>query len=232
MKTPTDRNKTYRSQCAARCTVQRRVGFTLVEMMVALVIMMLLFGIIFVPLSQAFNFFQLGQTRTNMQQAARQTLEQLSSDIRTAVRVFPNDITPGITNQPPYNNNGGPYINATTCGDPDDRVSNLSRLDFIPAQVDRDGTVITPTKPARYLVTYYARRLTIDPADAEKSRYDAVTNPVVLFRAQSPILDGNDNPAEEPNSAERNVDTSGDRYTTGSCDNRGSSWLMQQRGRT
>jgi prepilin-type N-terminal cleavage/methylation domain-containing protein len=211
-----------------KCIAQWRSGFTLVEMMVTLAIMMLLFGIIFVPLNQAFNFFQLGQTRTSMQQAARQSLEQISSDLRTAVRMFPNDVTPGITNQSPYNNNGGPYIEvkdpvaANSCSNEVLRRSNLSRIDFIPAQLDGDGSVIIPVRPARYLVTYYARRL--NPA----KEYDAVENPVILHRAQSPIYNGDGSPAETSN-GKTNVDTSSGRYSSG-CDNRASAWLMQRRG--
>lgn len=222
MKIANNNTQTHRSQGAARCAAQPRTGFTLVEMMVTLAIMMLLFGIIFMPLSQAFNFFQLGQTRTSMQQAARQTLEQISSDIRTAVRMFPNDITPGITNQSPYGG-VGPYINRTSCGPTpeSDRLSNLSRIDFIPALVDARGSVITPVQPARYLVTYYARRF-----DTTKD-YDAVTNPVLLFRAQSPYRNGDDTEAET-SGGDPNVDIKSTRYSN--CDTRGAAWLMQQKG--
>jgi prepilin-type N-terminal cleavage/methylation domain-containing protein len=203
-----------------KATSQRNKGFTLVEMMVTLVIMMMLFGIIFVPLNQAFNFFHLGQTRTNLQQAARQALEQISSDLRTAVRVFPNDITPGITTE-------APYIEGTACSDT--RRANLSRIDFIPARKDNEGSVILPVQPARYLVTYYGRRLTVDRSDRAEPAYDAITNPIILFRAQSAIYNG-DESLVEASSGVANIDISSNRYSAGSCNDRSSSWLMQRNG--
>ncbi|HEX8234942.1 MAG TPA: prepilin-type N-terminal cleavage/methylation domain-containing protein [Abditibacteriaceae bacterium] len=244
MKTLSRDIKIRRSQGAVEPFTQRRVGFTLVEMMVTLAIMMLLFGIIFVPLNQAFNFFHLGQTRTSMQQAARQTLEQISSDLRTAVRVFPNTITPGITNQAPYKhpltgNSLPPYIEvanpvaADSCKTTGLRRANLSRIDFIPAELDNNGTVVTPVRPARYLVTYYARRYNTQDA------YEPINNPVLLFRAQSPIRNGDNSLAKTPDN-KINVDTSSERYGP-NCDGdvdgdgndddgRGSAWLMQQNG--
>jgi prepilin-type N-terminal cleavage/methylation domain-containing protein len=218
MKIANNNAQLHRSKGVARCAAQQHTGFTLVEMMVTLAIMMLLFGIIFVPLNQAFNFFHLGQTRTSMQQAARQTLEQISSDLRTAVRVFPNDVTPGITNQPPYGG-VGPYINGTSCSG--GRLANLSRIDFIPAQLDSTG-IVMPVRPARYVVTYYARRYDTD------RNYNAIDNPVLLFRAQSPYLNGTNAEAQTP-SGDPNLDVTTRRYSS-NCNDRGAAWLMQQQG--
>jgi type II secretory pathway pseudopilin PulG len=228
MKTRHFDNRIRSSKCVGGRIAQRRVGFTLVEMMVTLGIMMLLFGIIFVPLNQAFNFFQLGQTRTSMQQAARQSLEQISSDLRTAVRVFPNDLIPGITNQPPYNNDA-PYIlqgqacsvaNNTTTPEVE-RPANLSRVDFIPAEVS-NGSVVTPVRAGKHLVTYYARRL--NAAEG----YEPIVNPVLLFRAQSPIRDENGTfTADGTSTGPHNVDTRNTRYTALECTPRGSLWLYQ-----
>jgi hypothetical protein len=143
--------------------------------------------------------------------------------------MFPNDITPGITNQAPYKhptngNSLAPYIEvadpvvANSCQNTALRRSNLARIDFIPANVDQQGGVITPVTPGKYLVTYYARRY--DPT----KDYEPVNNPILLYRAQSPIRDDS---GVFMDGGDPNVDTSSTRYSSPACSDRGSLWLYQ-----
>jgi prepilin-type N-terminal cleavage/methylation domain-containing protein len=223
-----------------RNTIQRnglrpdgRSGFTLIEMMIALGLMALMLAIIFIPLNQAFSAFRIGQARADLQQAGRQTLDQMARELRTAVRVFPNDVLPGVTDGLPYNGEPPYLVQGSACSATGtaNRVANTARIDFIPADVDNNGNVVTPVRPGKFLVTYYARRSNPDLTVP----YDPVSNPVVLFRAQSPIrytesgaiVVMDDSGSDWTAGESRNVDTSANRYTTGECTARGSRWLYQ-----
>lgn len=205
----------------------RRAGFTLIEVMVALGLMLMLLAIIFVPLNQAFNFFRIGQARTALQQAARLTASNIEEDLRHAIHIYPNAVTPGITDAEPYrnsNNNNAPYIRNAGCSDTGNgqRVGNTSRIDILLPELAANGEPVNPVTPGYVIVTYYARRL-----DNSKP-YDAVDNPIVMFRAQMPYREIVDTPFyASGNSGPLNVDTTNDRYKSGECTDRGSRWLMQ-----
>lgn len=213
-------------------------GFTLVEVLVGLAIMSLLLTIIFVPLNQAFNFFGIGQSRTKLQQASRQTLSQIELDLKRAIYVYPNDVLPSVTNNAPFNGfapyyQTGPAAAPGTvaaqdvCASTTTRVGNVSRIDMLLPDIDNNGQVLSPVTPGNYLVSYYARRLRADQP------YDNVTNPIVWFRAQMPFR--KNDPADpgdflaSGSTTAYNVRTGSKRYPT-SCtpdDSRGSRWLVQ-----
>lgn len=234
---------------------KRGAGFTLVEILVALALMTLLLTIVFVPLNQAFTFFGIGQSRTKLQQASRQTLSQIESDLKRAIYVYPNDVLPSVTNKEPFNGQAPYYETATEAGNTgaiaaydvcaaaargiSGRVGNVSRIDMLMPDVDASGQVLSPIVPGNYLVTYYARRLHAD------RDYDNTTNPIVWFRAQMPFRrndTGNKFRAPEapdsstvPPPPPFNVETASNRYLpSGSCspdDSRGSRWLIQDKRR-
>lgn len=153
-------------------TRSTRGAFTLVEILVALGVMMLLLVIILVPVNMGLDLFHIGKTRSEVQQANQLVINQLASELRQAVHVFPNEEMPGIANQPPYNDAGTP-------------VSNTARIDFLLPAVSDNGSVLTPPRASTYKVTYYARRL-----DSNKN-YDVYSNPIVLWRAQYPSTASN-----------------------------------------
>lgn len=191
-----------------------RAGFTLVEILVALGIMLLLLTVIFVPLRLGFDSFHVGNARAQVQQANKATVNQIEDEIRRAIYIYPNAELPGVTDKAPYtNNNGMPYTKSKGASDKSQasdsppytsqyRIcsgstnvmpwNNQSRIDFLLPKTD-NGSVVNPLEPAYYLVTYYPRRLDITKL------YDDVDNPIVLFRAQIPYKndDGSDfkNPA-------------------------------------
>lgn len=221
---------------------QRGAGFTLIEIMVALAIMMLLLVIVFVPLNLGIQIFNLGKTSSEVQQAANQTLALIEKDLQQAIFVYPNDLLPSVTDKSPWNGES-PYfqdadqsdvINVQACNTAVFRSSNTARLDILLAR-STNGLIVSPTAPENYIVTYYARRL------YTSQDYDQYTNPIVLYRAQLAYQDANGaaNMASSPSSA-KNVEASSSRYpnpkpsvvgspclTNSANINRGSRWLCQ-----
>lgn len=216
---------------AARASTR---GFTLLEVLVTLTLMMIMLGIIFIPLNSAFNIFQVGQSRNDLQLASRQTFSQLEKDIHDAVYIFPNSTMPGITDKAPFNG-APPYISGTCAGGT--RVSNTSRLDLLlPLRRNEvnptptplpdgsrvsSGSVVSPVRPAYYVVTYYVRR-----TDTTKN-FDPFTNPLQLFRAKMPYKNS-DGSNFEVSMNKKNIEVSGSRYDTANADcDDVSRWLRQ-----
>lgn len=166
-------------------TRSTRSAFTLVEILVALGVMMLLLVIVLVPVNMGLDLFHIGKARSEVTQANQLVLNQLASELRQAVYVFPNEEMPGITNKAgsPYLGNGSePYYDTGTTA----AVSNIARIDFLLPVTAANGSITTPLKSTNYIVTYYARRL--NPVNP----YDPFANPIILWRAQYPYR--NDNP--------------------------------------
>lgn len=212
---------------SSRASTRRR-GFTLLEVLVTLALMAIMLAIVFVPLNSAFNIFQIGNSRNDLQLATRQTTSQLESDLRKAVYVFPNSVLLGVTDKAPFN--GAPYFATNACTGA--RVSNTGRLDMLmPLHDDEifpvpmpapNGSVVSPLRPAYYVVTYYAR------LDKPSNPYDALSNPLYLFRAKMPYKNSDGTPFT-------NIDVSSGRYGTGTCSsstsNSNSLWLTQDTDR-
>jgi type II secretory pathway pseudopilin PulG len=157
-------------------------AFTLIEILVALAVLMLMMSIILVPINMGLSVFHIGKARSEVQQANQLVLNQLASELKRAVFVFPNEQMPGITDKAPYTNNDQkPYYDPTIATVADREVSNTARLDFLLPATD-SGVILTPPRASNYIVTYYARRLDDDTTKP----YDVFSNPIVLWRAQYP----------------------------------------------
>jgi type II secretory pathway pseudopilin PulG len=198
---------------------RRNAGFTLLEMMVSLGLLMVMLAIIFVPLTQAFQVFNIGRSTADLQAAADQTVKTIAADLERAVVVYPNAALPGVTDKAPYSTNGvaqSPYY-SSTCG----RVDNTSRIDFVLPQRDsNDGTVEGKAKPAKSVVTYYARLL-----DTKTNAvYDPYSNPLSLYRAQMPYT-YNKEVALNDIQAISVMPLDGSRYPATGC---GAPWLRQE----
>ncbi len=201
----------------------RTRGFTLVEMLVAVALFAVLMIVVFVPLTQAARFLSVGRTRAGLQQSANQTMSQLQRDLQRAIYVYPNNALPSVTDKFPYSSTGqakGPYFQTSATGD----IGNTSRIDILLPELDANGTVKYPITPAKYIVTYYARRLKVDessppsPLGSPKNpSANAYSNPVVLVRAQYPYI-GRDGAR-----LDTTIDTTNSRYNTGAKNG----WLIQ-----
>lgn len=200
-----------------------RAGFTLIEMMIALSVFALLMTVVFVPLTQAVSTFNAGRADIELQQAAQQTMNQIESELKKAVHVYPNDEIPGVTDRLPYKNSVGlnpssaPYYASTntTC-DPDTRVGNTSRLDFLVGATDGPDQVLKyPIEGEKFIVSFYGRRV-----DTTKD-YNKEENPIGLFRAQMPYV-------TSAGAAVSGMNVGASRYpsSVGTCD---AGWLKQER---
>jgi prepilin-type N-terminal cleavage/methylation domain-containing protein len=213
-------------QPMTRRSLRRGAGFTLIEVMVSLGLLLVMLAIIFVPLTQAFEVFNIGRTSTALQQSADQTVKLIAADLQRAIAVYPNDALPGITDRPPYSSDGSltrPFFNTgTACGPTNDRVSNTARIDFLvperyanPLIVGTEiGSVGATLTPAKYIVTYYARLY-------KDGAFDAFSNPIVIYRAQMPYQLSNGN------AITNTMNVSSTRYNAGGTNCERAKWLFQ-----
>jgi len=68
---------------------RQRSGFTLVELLVVLAILVLLFGLLFAPMMTSLDMAREGQVRARMQDTVRQTMEDVQRTVSNAVHVLP-----------------------------------------------------------------------------------------------------------------------------------------------
>ena len=214
---------------------RRKGGFSLVEMLVAVGILAVLLVIILVPIRLAVDSMSIGKSRANLQQTAQAAMQQIETDIRRAIHVFPNAPTRGITDRAPYSLDGTlqpPYFRSLNAPAPNadqtqssigvcsaatdvERWANTSRLDLLLPDRDSDGNLKIPVQPGDAIVTYYARR---QKQGTDAPAYDVLDNPVMLFRAQFPFRNGDESRFPQTATQPRNADTTSNRYSD-SCAN-------------
>ena len=114
-------------------TAGRRRGFTLVEILVVMAIMVILFGLLFAPMVSGLQLVQRGKRHVTMQDAARLALEQIKRELADAVYVFPPDII---------------HV-ASMDGNPANiNVVDYSTLTYVLPQRLANGELATPVQPA------------------------------------------------------------------------------------
>lgn len=142
-----------------------RGGFSLVEVMVVLAILVILFGLLFAPMMAGMEMVASGRTQARMQDAARQAAEQMQRELSEAMYVYP---------QPTLTISGGV-------------VTDYSQIVFVgPAKDPATGALLTPKRPrtdsasGEVLVTrYYVR-----PPDVTGGKIYNDANPFVLVRQE------------------------------------------------
>ncbi|MBU0608523.1 MAG: prepilin-type N-terminal cleavage/methylation domain-containing protein [Armatimonadetes bacterium] len=149
-------------------TTQRggRGGFTLVEVLVVLAILVILFGLLFAPMMAGMDMASQGRIQSRLQDVARRAAEDVRRELLEAVFIYP----------PPS------YLVGGTS------VTDYSEIAFVPADTDAAGNVITPRRPrlftyggqSEYLVVRYC----VKPPDTTSGRVYDETNPFVLMRQE------------------------------------------------
>jgi len=150
-----------------------RRAFTLVEMLVSLAILGILFSLLLRPLMLALEVLSIGTGEQRAQRLARSSIDTVSGDLQSALRVYPNLATFDLSN--------GNGTGATARW----RTAQTARLDLVPAARDSNGKLITPVRPAYannnpsqpLVISYW--RMRNDPT----KDYEPQTNPYRLWRA-------------------------------------------------
>lgn len=154
-----------RRQLMGRGAGPHRGGFTLVEVLVVLAILVVLFGLLFAPMMAGMDMVNSGRAQARLQDSARLAAEQMQRELAQAMYVYP---LPTL---------------ATTAGP----VTDHSQIVFVPPATDpASGAILTPLRPRRdaasneTLVTrYYVR----PPRTGANIQYDE-NNPFVLVRQE------------------------------------------------
>jgi prepilin-type N-terminal cleavage/methylation domain-containing protein len=149
----------------------RRGGFTLIEVLVVLAILVVLFGMLFAPMMTGMQMVTSGRVQARLQDTARLAAEQMRRELAEAMYVYP---LPTIL---------------TSTGSPatDVAVTDYSQIVFVPPAADDNGNILTPRRPridpdsGEIQVTRYF----VKPPDTTAGKpYPDETNPFVLTRQE------------------------------------------------
>ncbi len=143
-------------KCSHPCTPARshaytptRVhAFTLTELLVAIAILSIMFTLLFIPMTQAFDNARRGRIMANLQNAADFALEWMVRELTQAVDVLPQERVSA---------NGQP-LNLLDEDDSPNDDDTFSRLDFIARFPDEEQVTAPPTRWSYQVITYYLRR--------------------------------------------------------------------------
>jgi prepilin-type N-terminal cleavage/methylation domain-containing protein len=137
-----------------------RLAFTLTELLVAIAILSIMFTLLFIPMTQAFDNARRGRIMSELQNAADYALEIMVRELMQATEVLPQERLHAEDHTYTYpsgwrivHQQGEPLnqIDDLDSGDDD----TLSRIDFIVRAVKDDR--LTP-QSQQQVITYYLRR--------------------------------------------------------------------------
>lgn len=157
-----------RSGQVRRGPARRAIGFTLIEVLVAVAILAILFGLMFRPLLTALEVLSISRSDAVVNSTSRNLQNRLAEDLQAAVEVYPNFYTFNVD-------------------DPVDhwRTPQVSRLDLSLPKRLANGQLQTPVQPdvaggdpnRPVIVSYWVMR------DDPTQPYDPDLNPRRVFRA-------------------------------------------------
>ncbi len=149
---------------------QGRRGFTLVEVLVVLAILVILFALLFMPMMASLDMVTVGQSRVTMQTSVRTAMEQMRREVANAMYVYP---TPGLMLK------GSDGLLGTA---DDVRIPNYSEVVFVNPQRE-NGALTEPLAPqtdaAGNIIATRYRVMKRDPGQAYGR-----ANPFVLVREE------------------------------------------------
>jgi prepilin-type N-terminal cleavage/methylation domain-containing protein len=125
-----------------------RLAFTLTELLVAIAILSIMFTLLFIPMTQAFDNARRGRIMSELQNAADYALEIMVRELMQATEVLPQERVDA--------NSGNPLnlLDDLDSGDDD----TLSRIDFVVRAVKDDRLTPQNYQQAYTVITYYLRR--------------------------------------------------------------------------
>ena len=147
-----------------------RHGFSLIEVLVVLAILVILFGLLFAPMMAGIDMAASGRSQARLQDTVRLAAEQMRRELANAVYVYP---------PPTYTTLSGP-------------VTDYSQLVFVPAAMDAAGRLLTPKQPRTWTgssgqAEYWVIRYYVKPPGVVSTGMDLgydEKNPFVMVRQQ------------------------------------------------
>lgn len=164
--------------CRRRSPVASRPnqGFTLTEVLVVLAIMVILFGMLFIPITSSLEMVSTARHRSQMNQTMRLAMEQIRRELSDAVAIYLPEYLP------------------LSSGPDATYLINYSNVTFIPAARDLvTGQVLMPLQGVAHVVRYmvHTPQSTRNPQTvvADGVHYlveqpTTVDNPFVLYRQE------------------------------------------------
>ena len=128
-----------------------RLAFTLTELLVAIAILSIMFTLLFIPMTQAFDNARRGRIMAELQNAADYALEIMVRELMQATEVLPQERVEQVDDNRvnPLN-----LLDDLDSGDDD----TLSRIDFVVRAVKDDRLTPQNYQQAYTVITYYLRR--------------------------------------------------------------------------
>jgi|LSQX01.2.fsa_nt_gb prepilin-type N-terminal cleavage/methylation domain-containing protein len=162
------RSAAYNSRIARRPAGRR--GFTLIEVLVVLSILVILFAMLFAPMIASLDMVRVGQTKVTMQTSVRTAMEEMRREISNAMYIYP---TPAVTLK----------VDGVVGNGDDIVVPNPSQIVFVSPQRTATGQVLEPLQPradstGRIVATRFRATL------LDESRAYQPGNPFVLVREE------------------------------------------------
>lgn len=143
------REQRFRTHARLHAYVPTRIyAFTLTELLVAIAILSIMFTLLFIPMTQAFDHARRGRIMANLQNAADFALEWMVRELTQAVDVLP---------QERVSTNGQP-LNLLDDDDSPTDNDTFSRLDFVARFPDEERLATPPQRWSFQVITYYLRR--------------------------------------------------------------------------
>ena len=155
-----------RSKAADRA--QRTPGFTLIEVLVVLAILVILFGLLFVPLISGLDMASRGRSAARLQQDTRIALERLRRDLADAIYVYPTYRMPTPGSPAPFVSDTSRRLFVLPARDPAGVLYQPLRFDLFPPGAPLAGNI----RVVRYM-----------PERPNPSAPYSEDNPFVLYRS-------------------------------------------------